>query len=73
VSGDESLDDVVDRASEQIDVVGLDRGEERDPELITAELSVRFDIDHAVGPERLGHGRGVDGVVEVDGGGHVTA
>ena len=68
----EPLDDVVDRAGEQIDVFGIDRREQRDPELVTAELSVRFDVDHAVGAQRGGDRRRVDRVVEVDRGGHVA-
>ena len=55
-----AVDDVVDRTGEDVDVVGLDRREQRDPELVTAELSVRFDVDDAVGAERGGDRGGVD-------------
>ena len=36
------------------DVVGLDRGEQRDAQLVAAELAVRLDVDDAVGAQRRG-------------------
>ena len=69
----DAIDDVVDRAGEALDVVGIDRREQRDAQLVTAELSVRFDVEDAVGAQRGGDRGGVDRVVEVDRRGHVAA
>ena len=49
------------------DVLGVDGREHRDAQLVAAELAVGLDVDDAVGAQRLGDGRRVDRVVEVDG------
>ena len=64
-SGALLLEHVVERASELSDVVGFDRHEGRDPQLVAAELAVGLGVDDAVGPQGLGYGCGVDGVGEV--------
>ena len=55
------------------DVVGLDRREHRDAELVAAELAVRLGVDDAVGAQRLRRSASASTAVEVDGGGHVAA
>ena len=69
-----ALDDDVDAAGERGDVVGLDGGEEGDPQLVAAQLAVALGVDDAVGPQDGGHDVGVrHGGVEVDGGHDVAA
>src|SRR6185295_20419844 len=59
-------DDPVDAGGERLDVVGVDRREHPDPQLVAAELAVGLDVDDPVGAQRGGQGGGVDRVVEVD-------
>ena len=47
-------------------VVGLDRREHADAQLVAAELAVGLGVDDAVGAQRRGDRGGVDRVVEVD-------
>ncbi len=63
----EPLDHVVDAAGQCFDVLGLDRGEHRDPQLVTAEPAVRLGVDDAVRAKDGGDGSSVDAVVEIDG------
>ena len=60
------VDEVVDGVGEGDEVVGLDRGEHRDPELVATELAVGLDIDDPVGAQGGGERGGVDRVGEVD-------
>src|SRR6478609_7395958 len=55
--------DVVDARRERSDVVGFDRREHADAQLVAAELAVAVGVDDAVGPQRRAHGRGVDAAV----------
>src|SRR5262249_39987549 len=61
----EALGDVVDRAGEHGDVVGLDRGEQADAQLVAAKLAVGLDVDDPVRSQRRRDLRRVD-AVEVD-------
>ena len=45
------LDDVVDARGERGDVVGLDRREHADAQLVAPELAVALGVDDAVGPQ----------------------
>jgi hypothetical protein len=60
------LHDVVDARGQGADVVGLDRREHRDAQLVAPELAVGLDVDDPVGAQRGGDLRGVDVVGEVD-------
>ncbi len=51
---------------ERLDVVGLDRREHPDPQLVAAELAVGLDVDDPVGAQGGGQSGGVDRVGEVD-------
>ena len=48
-------------SGERRDVVRIDGREHGDPQLVAPELPVRLGVDHAVGPQHLGHGGRVDG------------
>ena len=70
----EALDDEVDGCGERRDVVGLDRGEQRDAQLVAAELAVRLDVDDAVRARSAAASAAAStGVVEVDRRGHGAA
>ncbi len=60
------LDHPVDALGEGADVVRLDRGEHRDPQLVSAQFAIRLGVDDAVSPQDLRDGPGVDVVDEVD-------
>jgi predicted metal-dependent phosphotriesterase family hydrolase len=60
------LDGVLDALDELAHVVGLDRDERRDAQLVAAELAVRLGVDDVVGAQARRHGRGIHAVVEVD-------
>src|SRR5579863_4325427 len=65
--------DVVDTAAQAGHVIGLDRGEHGDSELVAAELPVRLGVDDPVRPQHLRNHRGIDCVSEVDGAHDVAA
>ena len=66
--------DVVDAAGEGGDVVGVDRREQRDAELVAAELAVALGVDDAVVAQDARDGEGVGHrLVDVDGGDDVAA
>ena len=68
------LDDEVDAPGEGGDVVGLDGGEQGDPELVAAQLAVALGVDDPVVAEHRRHHVGVGHRgVEVDRGDHVAA
>src|SRR6478735_12771817 len=50
------LDRVVDAADELAHIVGLDRDERRDAQLVASELAVGLGVDDAVSEETLGDG-----------------
>src|SRR5690606_35363686 len=71
--GLECADDVFDALDELTDVVGLDRREGRDTQLVASQLAVGLRVDDAVGPKRLRDHGGVDVVIEVDRGDDLRA
>ena len=60
------LHDAVDAGGQRPHVVGLDRREHPDAQLVAPELAVGLDVDDAVGAQRGGDGGRVDALVEVD-------
>ena len=56
----------LDRRNERLHVRGLDRDEGGDAQLVASELAVRIGVDDAVGAQRLGNERGIDGVVDTE-------
>src|SRR5271156_3827911 len=65
------LDYPIDALGEGADVIGFDRGEHRDPQLVAAEFAVRLGVNDAVSPERLRDRRGVYVVHEIDRANHL--
>ena len=59
-------DDVVNRATERSNVLGVNRWEHGDAQLVTTKLAVRLGVDDAIGTENLGDERGVHAISEVD-------
>ena len=67
------FDDPVDALRQGADVIGIDRGEHRYPQLVATEFAVRLGVDDAVRPQSLGDRRRVDVIGEVDGADHLGA
>src|SRR5246127_2625469 len=64
--GLKAFDYPVDALGESADIVGFDRGEHRDPQLVAAEFAVRLGVDNAVSPQNRGDPRPADVVDEDD-------
>jgi len=56
-AGLERPDHVVDRRDERAHIVGLDRGEGCDAQLVASEFAVRVGVDDSVGAQDLGDSR----------------